>query len=124
MTSFDFSDPDNQPWDGLINHLLDMPMQPPVTTSELASLRKEFTELTGVEVRIGGNTMMSSEERQIKIAMKEILGYIRESHCVAHGWDVRYGKGGVWGEWFPIRFEDVHATEEYKVALSALKATE
>jgi hypothetical protein len=119
---FDFTDPDNQPHDELFDYLAGVEVNLPDSTPSLDSYRDEFKKLSGVEVRIGGKTLGSEEGRQIRIAMGEILGYEREANCVSHGWDVRYGKNGVWAEWQPIRFGD-GVEGEYRVAIAGLTAT-
>lgn len=119
---FDFTDPDNQPYDDVFDYLAGIEVDLPDDTESLVSDRIEFKKLSGIEIRIGGQTLGSEEGRQIRIAMCELLGYERESNCVAHGWDVRYGKNGTWAEWQPIRFGD-GVEGEYRVAIAGLKAT-
>lgn len=117
---FDFTDPNNQPWDELINHLTGIEIEvPPVDLAWLA-LRHKFSDLTGVTIQTGGNTVGTEEGRMIRLAMKE-LGYERENKCVDHGWNVRYGKDGKWSKWMSIPFGN-SPEPEYRVAIAGLEA--
>ena len=95
-------------------------LEPFIKSPEVTDLRQQFTALTGIRVPMGGNTLGTEEGRMLRLLMRD-LGYKRETDCVAHGWNTRYGKDGVWGEWLPIYFGNSLAGE-YQVAIAGINA--
>ncbi len=116
----DFSDPNNRPWDELFNRLTTIKVELPIETLEILALRHKFTELTGVSIPTGGDTVGTEEGRMIRLAMRE-LGYARENECVNYGWNVRYGIGDKWGKWQAIPFKH-DCGSEYRAAIAGLEA--
>ncbi len=118
---FDFTDPENQPYEQLINTLMGVQCTLPDKSPTLNALRQRFRSLTGIEIRQGGRTLGTEEGRMVCIAMKELLGYVNEIKCVDHGWNKRWGKGDTWGSWMPIYFER-QIEGEYQSAISGIEA--
>lgn len=118
---FNFSDPENRDWDGLINHLSSLQVTPPRESLDLLRLRRKFTELSGFEIPTGGNTVGTEEGRMVRLAMRE-LGFEGQSECMDYGWDCRYGKNNQWGKWVQKHFGN-SIIGEYEAAIEGLEAT-